>query len=180
MNWTCGIQDLTPGQLRLLGNRHRLFEFAQAGEEVGRDWTINGRPFHASPAGSAKIGIGRLDVPRNSLVPGFDDGPDGEVWTIRNTGSWAHPVHIHLEEFQILWRKIEVSKDTCGNDVLGSGTRPPEYERCKKDVLRVDPGEEVQIFLRFRDFLGKYPIHCHNVLHEDHEMMLRFDVVGDS
>jgi FtsP/CotA-like multicopper oxidase with cupredoxin domain len=170
LNWTCGIQDLTPGQLRLLGNRHRVFEFAQAGEEVGRDWTINGRPFHASPAGSAKIGIGRLDVPRNSLVPGFDDGPDGEVWTIRNTGSWAHPVHIHLEEFQILWRKI---------DMLGSGTRPPEYERCKKDVLRVDPGEEVQIFLRFRDFLGKYPIHCHNVLHEDHEMMLRFDVVGD-
>jgi FtsP/CotA-like multicopper oxidase with cupredoxin domain len=300
LNWTCGIQDLTPGQLRLLGNRHRVFEFAQAGEEVGRDWTINGRPFHASPAGSAKIGIGRLDVPRNSLVPGYDDGPDGEVWTIRNTGTWAHPVHIHLEEFQILWRKIivepeitidagpgvawksggklstlttplkvapkkgqtlvyrhadparshgiffttpslvllngddptkkpnavlkqtdslrrygtdvagaatlqelarfEVIQDIttapafqctvhttdmtgevseCGNDVVVRGTRPPEYERCKKDVLRVDPGEEVQIFLRFRDFLGKYPIHCHNVLHEDHEMMLRFDVVGD-
>jgi FtsP/CotA-like multicopper oxidase with cupredoxin domain len=34
--------------------------------------------------------------------------------------------------------------------------------------------------MRFRDFYGKYPIHCHNVLHEDHEMMLRFDVVGDN
>jgi FtsP/CotA-like multicopper oxidase with cupredoxin domain len=303
LNWTCGIQDLTPGQLRLLGNRHRVFELANSGGEDGRDWTINGRPFHASPAGSAKIGIGKLDVPRNSLVPGSDDGPDGEVWTIRNTGPWAHPVHIHLEEFQILWRKIieqpaiitidagpnvawrsggkastpakplklaakmgqtlvfrhadplrphgivfttpdlvllktdaqgskpnavfkqtdnfglyntdvagapnpqelarfeviqdistapafqctvhttdmtgEVSEDKCGNEVVVSGTRPPEYERCKKDVVRLDPGEEVQIFLRFRDFLGKYPIHCHNVLHEDHEMMLRFDVVGD-
>jgi FtsP/CotA-like multicopper oxidase with cupredoxin domain len=176
LNWTCGIQDLTPGQLRLLGNRHREFVFAQA-EEVGRDWTINGRPFHASPAGSSTIGIGRLDVPRNSLVPG-NDGPDGEIWTIRNTGAWAHPVHIHLEEFQILWRRIEVSKDEQGNDVV-NGIRPPEYERCKKDVLRLDPEDEVQIFLRFRDFLGKYPIHCHNVLHEDHEMMLRFDVVGD-
>ena len=56
---------------------------------------------------------------------------------------------------------------------------PPAYEQTRKDVLRLDPLEEVQIFLRFRDFLGKYPIHCHNVLHEDHEMMLRFDVVGD-
>jgi len=64
-----------------------------------------------------------------------------------------------LEEFQILWRKIEVSKDECGKmwweAVPASGVRT-----CKKDVLRLDPGEEVQIFLRFRDFLGKYPIHC--------------------
>jgi FtsP/CotA-like multicopper oxidase with cupredoxin domain len=56
---------------------------------------------------------------------------------------------------------------------------PQDYERCKKDVLRLDPFSEVQIVLRFRDFLAKYVIHCHNVLHEDHEMMLRFDVVGD-
>jgi len=46
-------------------------------------------------------------------------------------------------------------------------------------VLIISPQEEVQIFLRFRDFLGKYPVHCHNVLHEDQAMMLRFDVVGD-
>src|SRR5262249_39795341 len=28
-NWTCGIQNLTPGQLKLLRNRHRDFQFAQ-------------------------------------------------------------------------------------------------------------------------------------------------------
>ncbi len=162
-NWTCGIQDLTPGQLKLLGNRHRHFEFADFGPG-GREWTINGRPFHVSPAGSATLGIGKLDVPRNSIVQGLD-GPDGEVWTIRNTARWAHPVHIHLEEFQILRRR--------------NGELPKDYENCKKDVLRLDPVEEIQIFIRFRDFLGKYPIHCHNVIHEDHEMMLRFDVVGD-
>lgn len=162
MNWTCGIQDLTPAQLKLLVNRHRHFEFADFGPG-GREWTINGRPFHVSPAGSATLGVGKLDVPRNSVVQGVD-GPDGEVWTIQNTARWAHPVHIHLEEFQILRR---------------NGALPKSYESCKKDVLRLDPREEVQIFIRFRDFLGKYPIHCHNVLHEDHEMMLRFDVVGD-
>jgi FtsP/CotA-like multicopper oxidase with cupredoxin domain len=158
--WVCGIQDLTPAQLKLLGNRHRSFKF----ETIAGEWTINGRPFHTSPAGSAKSGIGRLDVPRNSMVPGWD-GPDGEVWTFSNLGPWAHPVHIHLEEFQILRR--------------GKGELPKLYENSKKDVLRLDPLEEVQIFLRFRDFLGKYPIHCHNVIHEDHEMMLRFDIVGD-
>lgn len=167
----------SPAELSRLPN-HRYFEFTQDGPG-GQEWVINGHPFHASPAGAATRRAGRLDVPRNSLVPG-DDGPDGEIWTISNAnGGWAHPVHIHLEEFRILWRKIHAEKDDSGTIVLGPGTLPEEYEKCKKDVLRLDPLETVQIYIRFRDFLGKYPIHCHNVLHEDHEMMLRFDVVGD-
>ena len=38
------------------------------------------------------------------------------------------------------------------------------------------------IKLRFRDWLGRYAMHCHNVIHEDHAMMLRFDVAvtGDT
>ena len=28
----------------------------------------------------------------------------------------------------------------------------------------------------FRDFTGKYVMHCHNVVHEDHAMMIRFDI----
>lgn len=150
----------SPDDLKKLPN-HRCFQFQQ--DENTAQWVINGRPFATSPAGAAAVRAGKLDVPRNNALPGVK--PDGEVWTIKNGGSgWAHPVHIHLEEFQILLR---------------NGVRPPLYERSKKDVLRLDPDEEVQIFLRFRDFLGKYPIHCHNVLHEDHEMMLRFDVVGE-
>jgi FtsP/CotA-like multicopper oxidase with cupredoxin domain len=147
-----------PALLKKRSN-HREFVF----DLTADGWVINGRPFDPSPAGFAQLRVGSLDTPR-SVSPG--ESPDGEVWTIRNSqfSGWAHPVHIHLEEFRILWR----------NEVA-----PPAYELCKKDVLRLDPLEEVQIFLRFRDFLGKYPIHCHNVVHEDHEMMLRFDVVGD-
>ena len=47
----------------------------------------------------------------------------------------------------------------------------------RKDVVRLQGNEEVRIFLRFRDFLGRYPMHCHNVVHEDHAMMLRWDIV---
>lgn len=145
-----------PADLKQRPN-HRKFVFDLTAE----GWVINGRPFDPSPAGFAKLAIGSLNTPR-SVLPGEE--PDGEVWTIKHSGGWAHPVHIHLEEFRILRR---------------NGEAPPAYEQTKKDVLRLDPLEEVQIFLRFRDFLGKYPIHCHNVSHEDHEMMLRFDVVGD-
>lgn len=160
IRWNCGLEHVASSQLITLSN-HRHFRFET---NADGNWVVNGRLFTTSPAGQANTRVGRLDVPRSSALPG--DGPDGEVWTIENSGrGWAHPVHIHLEEFRILRRNGDV---------------PKEYERCKKDVLRLDPDEKVQIFLRFRDFLGKYPIHCHNVLHEDHEMMLRFDVVGDN
>ena len=38
-------------------------------------------------------------------------------------------------------------------------------------------GENIKIFRRFRDFVGRYPTHCHNVVHEDHAMMFMWKIV---
>ena len=48
--------------------------------------------------------------------------------------------------------------------------------------MRLGRNEEVEAFFRFHDFTGRYPIHCHNTIHEDHAMMLVFEVddVGDT
>jgi FtsP/CotA-like multicopper oxidase with cupredoxin domain len=87
-----------------------------------------------------------------------------EIWVFQNSsGGWQHPGHIHFEEFQILSR---------------NGNPPPPWERSRKDVLRLGFNEEVRIFMRFRDFAGKHVMHCHNTLHEDDSMMLRWDIVG--
>jgi FtsP/CotA-like multicopper oxidase with cupredoxin domain len=140
----------TAAGLKALAN-HRLFVFAK---QSGM-WVVNGRTFDRTVPFSV--------LPRQR-GPSNEDPPDGEVWTLKNDDAgWSHPIHIHLEEFRILLR----------ND------RPPPLpsEQNRKDVIRLGPDEEVQIFLRFRDFLGKYPIHCHNVVHEDHSMMGRFDVL---
>jgi len=86
-----------------------------------------------------------------------------EMWTLENkSGGWSHPIHIHFEEFRIISR---------------NGSAPPPWERGRKDVVVVGPDETVQIFMRFRDFHGKYVMHCHNTVHEDHAMMLRWDIV---
>jgi len=86
-----------------------------------------------------------------------------EIWVLRNGGGgWAHPIHIHFEEGRILKR---------------DGKLPPLHERGRKDVYDLPPGGEVEIFIQFRDFAGKYVMHCHNVIHEDHVMMLRWDLV---
>ena len=57
--------------------------------------------------------------------------------------------------------------------------RPPAEQTKGGERLEfyVKHGEEVRLFMRFRDWLGKYPMHCHNLTHEDHAMMLRWDVV---
>jgi FtsP/CotA-like multicopper oxidase with cupredoxin domain len=116
-------------------------------------WVINGQPFDPATIGTTlKQG------------PPAGSGPDGVVWTLKNAeaSTWSHPIHIHLEEFRILLR---------------NGKPPDRTEQSKKDVVILRPNEEIQIFLRSRDFLGKYPIHCHNAIHEDMFMMMRFDVV---
>jgi len=87
-----------------------------------------------------------------------------EIWYFENGGGgWHHPIHFHHEEFRILER---------------NGIAPQPFEQGRKDVVVLAPGEVVKIFIRFSDFLGKYPIHCHNTVHEDHAMMTFFEVVA--
>jgi FtsP/CotA-like multicopper oxidase with cupredoxin domain len=85
-----------------------------------------------------------------------------EIWVLRGKGNWEHPVHIHFEEGRILSR---------------NGVAPPPHESGRKDVYVIHKGEEVRVFLRFRDYVGKYMMHCHNLIHEDHAMMIRWDIV---
>lgn len=120
--------------------RTRTFVFNKLNEV----WTVNGKLFD-------------VDVPVASPKRGT-----AEIWVIKGSGNWHHPVHIHFEEGRILSR---------------NGKPPPPHEMGRKDVYVLEPGEEVRLFIRFRDFLGKYLMHCHNTTHEDHAMMVRFDVL---
>jgi hypothetical protein len=35
-------------------------------------------------------------------------------------------------------------------------------DRSKEDVVALEPGESVEIYRKFRTFLGPYFCHCHN------------------
>src|SRR5713226_6798254 len=127
----------------------RTFKF----DRLNGHWSVNGQFMDCGfgPAGPPPGGFSqnfRFTVQQNSV----------EHWLLTNlTGDWTHPIHIHLEEHQILTR----------NRV------PPTLaiEKSRKDVTQLRQNERVELFFRFRDWLGKYPIHCHNVVHEDHAMM---------
>jgi manganese oxidase len=101
------------------------------------------------------------DFGRVSAAPRFGTR---EVWTLRNGGGgWDHPIHIHFEEGQILSRN-------------GSASNVPAWERGRKDVYRLRPGGELKITMQFRDWGGMFMEHCHNTVHEDNAMLLRWEI----
>jgi FtsP/CotA-like multicopper oxidase with cupredoxin domain len=86
-----------------------------------------------------------------------------EVWTIQNGGGgWVHPLHIHMEEHQVLFR---------------NGIQQPDDPLCKEDVVALQPSEAVTFYRNFRTFTGPYVCHCHNLAHEDHAMMFGWTIV---
>ena len=122
-----------------------------------------------------------------------------ENWVLINPrNDWQHPIHTHLEEHQILQRSASgrhdrseyqysggYSGDGWGSSGYGSGSGSnggtnangvPTVELSRKDVTRLEFNESDTTFSRFRDFVGDWPIHCHNTVHEDHAMMLLFQV----
>lgn len=137
----------------------RTFKF----DRLNGQWSINGQfmdcGYGNGGTGGESTETFRFTVQQNSV----------EQWLLTNlTGDWTHPVHIHLEEHQILSRNRLAP------------TVPTDLGR--KDVTQLHPNERAQLFFRFRDWLGKYPIHCHNVVHEDHAMMAIWHVepTGDN
>jgi spore coat protein A, manganese oxidase len=95
---------------------------------------------------------------------------DVQIWEITNSsGGWFHPVHIHLVDFKMLTRN--------GKPVFS-------YEQGPKDVAYIGENETVRAIMRFGKAGdpttdGRYMIHCHNLPHEDHDMMTQFRVGAD-
>lgn len=99
-----------------------------------------------------------------------------EEWTLANdvaAGNWLHPVHIHFEEGRIMSRRVRTSQNP---DVFQNVPLLPE-ELGRRDVYPLPPQNRVVLRMRFRDFVGRYLIHCHNMNHEDGFMMVRWDIV---
>jgi len=134
----------------------RSWKFAKTWDRV---YVINGKVYDQA----------RIDAaPR----PG-----DTEVWVFQNGFGWSHPVHVHLNNFMILDR---------------NGTPPPPNERgLWKETAVLHPGETVRVLMRWpavppapplptpvaaSKFTNRYVFHCHNLGHEDHDMMTQFKV----
>jgi spore coat protein A, manganese oxidase len=126
--------------------RTRLMDFVR---ENGQ-WTVNGLTWEDVINSGFKATVANPQL------------NDVEIWELRNkSGGWFHPVHIHMVDFRILDR---------------NGAPPRPYELGPKDVAYVGEGESVRVIARFGPQVGRYMMHCHNLVHEDHDMMVQYEV----
>jgi bilirubin oxidase len=83
-----------------------------------------------------------------------------ETWELHNFTEDAHPIHVHLVQFQVVDRRP-----------FGGAARPPEAgERGFKDTVVALPAEITRLRATF-DRSGRFVWHCHIIDHEDNEMM---------
>lgn len=121
-------------------------------------WTINGQSWAEVEASAFTKA---LATPQLDAV---------EIWEIHNdSGGWHHPLHIHLIDFQILDREFDRS---------GVRVPPRPHELGPKDTVYVGENERVRLIMKFGPHSGRFMIHCHNLPHEDHDMMGQFWVGG--
>ena len=112
-----------------------------------------------------------------------------EVWRLINLTEDTHPIHVHLDPFQIVRRRplrFEVPDGGIADRDIAASIwleRDPDdaldhsiddNERGLKDTIRVNPKEMVEIAVRFTTYAGRYMYHCHILEHEDRDMMRPF------
>ena len=149
--------------LPVTGNETRR-RFRLKRDDLTQVWTIDDRSWKDVEASNFTAVLAN---------PAIDDV---EIWEFENSsGGWFHPVHMHLVDFRIIER-------------IGGVGRVLPHEQGPKDVMYVGEGETVRVLVKFSrpgdtkpsgdpKFVGgRYMVHCHNLPHEDHDMMHQFSV----
>ncbi|MBL4906817.1 MAG: multicopper oxidase family protein [Sneathiella sp.] len=126
----------------ITGHRKMVLGFAEVkGFFHDTEFTINGQPFDPK----------RDDV--TSKVGAVEE------WTLINTTPFPHPIHIHVNPFQV----------THVNGV-------PDAHKPWMDTIGVPAAGTVTFRTRFTDFDGRYVMHCHILPHEDTGMMINVNI----
>jgi hypothetical protein len=144
----------------------RYFNLVAVGEDcAGKEWVIQ------------TLSDGTYPVPEENILGEHWDDIDAypvlgttEIWEFINGSEMMHPMHIHLVQFQIL--------DRCPLNGGQCEDLAPHELNTWKDTVSVPPQTRVRVIMRFENYLGKFPAHCHLLDHEDHEMMRQFQTTS--
>jgi FtsP/CotA-like multicopper oxidase with cupredoxin domain len=152
-----------PSNWQSMMDNRMIFEVKRGALGGETEWLINGKPFDpAAVAASLRNPAGRTPLAQQRKG-------SFNLWEVRNGGGgWVHPFHLHMEEHRTVMRN--------GKDVTRGGDPGHPDDVSKEDLAALDPGESVILYRGFRDFVGPYVAHCHNLAHEDHAMMFGWSI----
>jgi len=152
-----------PANWRSMLDNRLIFEVQRGSAGGEMEWLVNGKIFEPEVVGTSmknKAGNTPLAEQKKGSF---------NLWEIRNGGGgWIHPFHLHMEEHRVVMRN--------NKDVTQSSPGHPD-DIGREDLVNLDPSESTILFRGFRDFVGPYVAHCHNLAHEDHAMMFGWSII---
>ena len=135
--------------------------------KIARSQAVRTRNFTLSMTGGMMTGnmmwtINGLvwDENRVDATPRLDET---EIWKFTNMSGMDHPMHLHHAMFQVL---------------TINGAPPAATHAGWKDTVIVPRMRgTAEIIMKFTEYTGKFPFHCHVLEHEDMMMMSQFEVL---
>ena len=99
-----------------------------------------------------------------------------EEWTFTNTNNDEHPIHVHVNDFQVTQSydpvvRLRTEPDMWGED---NANVPAPLMAANENVI--EPGT-LSMRTRFLDYTGLYVMHCHRLNHEDNGLMSLINVI---
>lgn len=133
-------------------------------------------------------GFMEMGVPATELVRLNDI----EEWDIVNTTVDAHPIHLHLVQFEVVHRQFYDTVTPAVKDTVNQIFTPASYtaglfapvppdlwDAGWKDTVVAPPGMVTRIRAKFDMAGDRYVYHCHILSHEEHDMMRPLVVFAD-
>ncbi|MHA3024009.1 multicopper oxidase domain-containing protein [Mycobacterium sp. BMJ-28] len=138
-------------------------------DTIGGDKASNSDPkaviYFFEPAGFPNV---PLIQPRLNSV---------EEWKITNQNNDAHPMHIHVNDFQVM----EIDDPHQGK----TGVQPWGLDNVNvpapvfNDMHVVSTPATLSLRQEFLEYIGTYVIHCHRLNHEDNGLMATINVIPE-
>lgn len=149
VNSTATDTSVVPATLR------PVTKFTRSQAVRTRNWTLS----RSGMMGNWLINGQVFDENRIDASPRLGDV---EIWKFTNQSNMDHPIHLHDVMFQIL---------------TINGAAPAATHAGWKDTVVVPRMMgTAEIIMKFTDYTGIFPFHCHVLEHEDMMMMSQFEV----
>jgi FtsP/CotA-like multicopper oxidase with cupredoxin domain len=99
-----------------------------------------------------------------------------EEWTFINDNNDEHPIHIHVNDFQVTHYFDPTTGLQTGPEMWGIDNVNVPAPTLYGDEAVVQPGE-LSLRTRFIDYTGLFVMHCHRLNHEDNGLMAMVNVI---
>ena len=99
-----------------------------------------------------------------------------EEWKFVNNNNDEHPIHVHVNDFQVTEYYDPTTGLRTGPDRWGVDNANVPAPTMQIDESVIQPGI-LSIRTRFDDYIGMFVMHCHRLNHEDNGLMMLVNVI---